>query len=168
MPNFKYLPLLVWPGELPKLRDSYTDFSSFVTQTSFVTQDDLVYTSYHFYCIPETKLVPNHVSFVKNMNLQNWPLVTWSWPDPVMSPAQWSQRTLICSIEGLPWSLKPIACFAWSLWRGEYKNHAFDLLPQFDLTFDPKFKFLSIHWSFFVESFRMGCVPSRSDDYFRR
>ena len=69
MPIFESLPLLVWPGELPKLRDSYTDFSSFVTQTSFVTQDDLVYTSYHFYCIPETKLILNHVSFVKKYEL---------------------------------------------------------------------------------------------------
>ena len=79
MANFESFAVLVWTGELPKLRDSYTDFQGWPIMTSFVTQDDLVHTFYSFYRISETKLVPKHVSFVKNMTFQNWPLVTSPW-----------------------------------------------------------------------------------------
>ena len=37
--------------------------------TKNVTQDYLKHAYYHFYCFPETKLVPKHVSCVKNYEL---------------------------------------------------------------------------------------------------
>ena len=214
MSNFESLASLVWPGELPRLRDSYTVIYGWPKMTKNMTQDDLKHAYYHFYRFPETKLVLKHVPCVKNYDFKNWPLLTWpwpglcslsqkfvtyaslsnivdfcmqngpknmyhmvklgyknmvtfgdltlTWPGHVNSPKVSKDLDMFARRPSVKYEAHSLLCLVFVAQR--IQNHPFDLWPRFDLTFDLKLKFLCIHQNVLVESFRMACSPSRSDD----
>ena len=96
-----------------------------------MTQDDLIHTFYSFYCIPETKLVPKHVSFVQKYELPKLTSGDLTLTFVLQVEPKSVRYASLSIVVVFCIQIGPKTCIAWPHWGNKYGDLWW---PDLDLT----------------------------------